>query len=163
MDSRNRLHAAAKDREAPPWDDSSQFLIMQRDLSEAAQIAFAAYNGISCCAASERSLHIMQTSVPMPPPAFHFTSEPRCRIRLSDTPPPNGNADCLLGYHKAVASLSGTAGARGGALVGRPRHARIFRIADGGWIAQSILIREPQRGQVRISNSKTRTINWAHK
>jgi hypothetical protein len=65
-------------------------------------------------------------------------------------------------YHEAGASPSGIAGAMGGFLAGRPRHARIFWIASGGLMAQRILIRPPQRGQARTSNSNTRDIRVAH-
>ena len=51
------------------------------------------------------------------------------------------------------------AGAMGGALVGRRRQARIFRIASGEVIEASILILSPQRGPARTSNSNTRAIN----
>ena len=44
-----------------------------------------------------------------------------------------------LGHIEAGKSLSNIAAATGGSFAGRPRHSRIFRIASGGLIAQSIL------------------------
>jgi len=38
-----------------------------------------------------------------------------------------------------------TAGAIGGALVGRPRQSRMLRTASRGWFAHTILMRPPQR------------------
>jgi hypothetical protein len=56
-------------------------------------------------------------------------------------------------------SKSGFAGAMGGALVGSPRHVRIFSIAAGEFIAHRILIRPPQRGQESTSSSNTLIIS----
>ena len=76
--------------------------------------------------------------------------------------PPNGRADCSLCYHAYAMSRSDTAGAMGGALVGRPRQVKILWIASGESMAASILIRPPQRGQERTSTSNTRAMSVAH-
>ena len=45
-------------------------------------------------------------------------------------------------------------GATGGGLEGRPRQSRILRMASGGWIAQRILMRPPQRVHSKTSTAK---------
>ncbi len=92
----------------------------------------------------------------------HYTQEPRSRMRLLGTPLPIAEQISRSAHQGTASSVYGRACSMGGALVGRPRQARIFRIGSGAFIAASILILAPHRGQTRTSNSKTRAISWAH-
>jgi len=53
-------------------------------------------------------------------------------------------------------------GEMGGFLAESPRQERILWIASGGLIAQSILMRAPQWGQLKTSIEKTRAKRAAH-
>ena len=57
----------------------------------------------------------------------------------------------VLPDQNGYGSVVGVAAAIGGGLEERPRHSRIFRIAMGGWIAQSTRMRPPNF--VRIHNA----------
>jgi hypothetical protein len=113
------------------------------------------------------------------PPKQHYKAESGCRpvflpastslqrglaVSLSrlGTAPLIGSADWQLCYHANAESGADAAGAMGGFLVGRPRQAKILWIASGVSMAASILIRPPQRGQARTSNSNTRSMRVAH-
>jgi hypothetical protein len=52
------------------------------------------------------------------------------------------------------------AGATGGGLEGRPGQSRILRMASGGWIAQRILMRPPQRVHSKTSTAKIIFMSW---
>ena len=51
---------------------------------------------------------------------------------------------------------SGTGGPVGGARAGRSRHARMARVAAGGWTTESHRMRAPQPGHSSTSMAKTR-------
>jgi hypothetical protein len=65
----------------------------------------------------------------------------------------------LSGQQYIDSSIPGSGDAIGGGRDGRPRQSRIFRIASGGWIAASILMRALQRGHSKTSIENILFIN----
>ena len=104
-----------------------------------------------CCVSFRRSLR-----TPHQIGASHFTSTDVDEAGISHTYSFRLEL-CLPPIQKTTCSSPSRprrAGAIVGALTGRPRQSRIFRIASGGWSAAMIRMRPPQRSHSRTSNAK---------